>query len=155
LDVAGVRVRCFEQKHPGRSFAYSFESGGKKVVYATDSELDLLLLDPDLPERDPEALRQLPAPLVDFMRGADLLIADGQYTDAEYPKKRGWGHARSNTVVDLALQAGIAQCAIFHHDPMHSDEMVDEMIAAAEARVARSGGGPQVFGAREGLALKY
>jgi phosphoribosyl 1,2-cyclic phosphodiesterase len=155
LELAGVRVRCFEQKHPGRSFAYSFESGGKKVVYATDSELDLLLEDPELPERDPEALRRLPAPLVDFMRGADLLIADGQYTDEEYPKKRGWGHARSNTVVDLARQAEIAQCAIFHHDPMHSDDLVDEKIAAAQTRVERSGGGPQIFGAREGLALKY
>lgn len=89
------------------------------------------------------------------MRGADLLIADGQYTDEEYPKKRGWGHARSSTVVDLARQAGVAQCAVFHHDPMHSDEMVDELIARAQARVDRAGGGPQVFGAREGLALKF
>jgi phosphoribosyl 1,2-cyclic phosphodiesterase len=155
LDLAGVRVRCLEQKHPGRSFAYSFESGGKKVVYATDSELDLLLEDPELPERDPEALRRLPAPLVDFVRGADLLIADAQYTDEEYPKKRGWGHARANTVVDLARQAGVAQCALFHHDPMHSDDMVDQKIAIAEARVARAGDKTVIFGAREGMALKY
>jgi phosphoribosyl 1,2-cyclic phosphodiesterase len=155
LDLGGVRVRCLEQKHPGRSFAYSFESGGRKVVYATDSELDLLLEDPELPERDPEALRRLPAPLVDFVRGADLLIADAQYTDEEYPKKRGWGHARANTVVDLARQAGVAQCALFHHDPMHSDDMVDQKIAIAEARAARAGEKTVIFGAREGMALKY
>jgi hypothetical protein len=38
---------------------------------------------------------------------------------------------------------------------MHSDDLVDEKIAAAQTRVERSGGGPQIFGAREGLALKY
>src|SRR5690606_37523642 len=41
--IDGVTVRLFEQHHPGRSFAYSFEKGGKKFVYATDNELDLTL----------------------------------------------------------------------------------------------------------------
>nr|PZN25304.1 MAG: MBL fold metallo-hydrolase [Pseudomonadota bacterium] len=154
LWVRGVRVRCFEQPHPGRSFAFSFEHEGKKIVYATDSELDSCVCDPLLREREPEALRRLPADLVRFIEGADLLIADGQYTDAEYPSKRGWGHASAATVVDLAVQAGVRQCAIFHHDPMHSDDVVEEKIQVCRARARTHGSELVVFGAREGVELK-
>ncbi len=154
LAIDDVTVRCLEQRHPGRSFAYAFELGGKKVVYATDSELDLLLESPEQAETDPDAPRRLPAAVVDFVAGADLLIADGQYTDAEYPKRRGWGHARATTVADLALQAGVKQCAIFHHDPMQSDELVNEKIAATRRRIEGAGGACLLFGAREGFELK-
>jgi ribonuclease BN (tRNA processing enzyme) len=97
----------------------------------------------------------LPDALVRFVAGADLLIADGQYTDDEYPKKVGWGHARANTVADLAHQAGVKQCAVFHHDPMHSDELVDEKIQRATERLEGMGAKTLLFGAREGLELKF
>lgn len=154
LWVDGVRVRCLEQPHPGRSYAYSFEKDGRKVVYATDSELDSWLSDPEEPTRDPDALRRLPARAVAFFEGADLMIADGQYTDEEYVERRGWGHARASTVVDLAVQAGVARCAIFHHDPMQTDDAVDHKIEAARRRAERHGSSTEVFGAREGLELK-
>jgi phosphoribosyl 1,2-cyclic phosphodiesterase len=152
--IEGVTVRCFEQTHPGRSFAYAFEKNGSKVVYATDNEIDLTLLNRDQAERDPAILRRVPAEFVRFVEGADLLIADGQYTDQEYPKKIGWGHARTNTVADLALQAGVKQCAIFHHDPMQTDEAVDDKVMAARERVESHGGKLVIFGAREGLEIK-
>jgi phosphoribosyl 1,2-cyclic phosphodiesterase len=154
-QIGAITVRCLEQRHPGRSFAYAFEVEGKKIVYATDSELDLLLADPEAVLRDPAALRRLPEELVSFCRDADLLIADGQYTDEEYPKKIGWGHARATTVADLAQQAGVRQCAIFHHDPLHTDEHVDKKIESVKERLASAGSGCLAFGAREGLVLKF
>ena len=48
--------------------------------------------------------------------GADLVIADGQYTDEEYPNKVNWGHARANTLVDVCLEAGVKNLAVTHHD---------------------------------------
>jgi phosphoribosyl 1,2-cyclic phosphodiesterase len=155
LAVGPFEVRCFEQPHPGKSFAYAFELGGKKIVYATDSELDLWLENRDASAGDPELVRRLPAKLVSFVAGADLLIADGQYTDAEYPKKIGWGHARASTVADLAHQAGVKQCAVFHHDPLHTDELVDLKIVAARERLEARGSSTLLFGAREGLELKF
>lgn len=155
LSVDGVRVRCLEQRHPGRSYAYSFEKGGKKIVYATDSELDLLIENQDESARDPDARRRLPAEVMRFVEGADLLIADAQYTDEEYPAKVGWGHARTGTVVDLAVAANVRRLALFHHDPMQNDDAVDQKVRAARDRAARQDGGLTVFGAREGLELKY
>ena len=154
LIVDGVTIRCLEQNHPGKSYAYSFEKNGTKVVYATDSELDLTLRNRDATLRDPSLLRELPPEIVSFVAGADLLIADAQYTDPEYPAKVGWGHARANTVVDLAIQADVRQCALFHHDPMQADEAVDAKVSEGRERATVAAHQPVLFGAREGLELK-
>jgi phosphoribosyl 1,2-cyclic phosphodiesterase len=154
LSLAGVRVRCLEQPHPGRSFAFSFEANGKKIVYATDSELDLTLRNAEAARRDPLLMRLIQSEIVRFVADADLLIADGQYTDAEYPTRVGWGHATASCVVDLAVQARVKQCAIFHHDPMHADETVDAKIESCRERARAHGSDVVVFGAREGVELK-
>ena len=153
-SIDGVTVRSFEQHHPGRSYAYSFEKGGKKFVYATDNELDLTLLNRKESLEDLAAPRRLPAAFLDFIRGADLLVADGQYTDDEYPAKIGWGHARANTVIDAAIAANVKQCAIYHHDPMHSDSSVDAIVIAGQRRAELAGSAVTIFGAREGMTLK-
>jgi len=153
-EIDGVQVTAFAQKHPGGSLGYRFEQEGKVVVYATDIELDQLLEDPSLPERSPQALRVLPEALVNRVRGADLLICDSQYTDAEYPKKVGWGHPRASTAVDLAVQAGVRQLALYHHDPMHSDGEVEKKANLGQTRARQHGSDLTVFAAREGVELK-
>ncbi|WP_373049553.1 MBL fold metallo-hydrolase [Vulgatibacter sp.] len=152
--IEGVRVKALSQLHPGGSWAFSFETQGRKVVYATDHELDAHLADREASIRDPGAVRVLPQALVDFVSGADLLIADGQYTDAEYPEKIGWGHPRATTTVDLAIAAGAKQLAITHHDPMQTDTDVERKIAACRERAAGRAPWLQVFAAREGVELK-
>jgi ribonuclease BN (tRNA processing enzyme) len=88
------------------------------------------------------------------MKNADLLIADAQYTDEEYPAKVGWGHARANTVVDLAIQAGVKQLALTHHDPMQSDRDVDAKVLTSAERARSIGADLEIFGAREGVTLR-
>ncbi len=150
--IEGVTVRALEQVHPGRSFAYSFTKGASKVVYATDSELDRIVSNRDDIVARPASLRRLPSALVDFASGADLLIADAQYNDDDY--RDGWGHARAHTVVDLALQAGTKQLALFHHDPTQTDADVEAKVERATARARAAGSALVVFGAREGVELK-
>lgn len=154
-EIEGVTIRAYEQHHPGRSYAFSFEKGGVRVVYATDNEIDLMLENADEVAADPSALRRPRADYLETIRGADLLIADGQYFDEEYPQKVGWGHARATTAVDAAVLAGVKQLAIFHHDPMHADEEVDAKIAICRERADRLGATDLViFGAREGMELR-
>ena len=103
--INDIIVRCCEQNHPGKSFAYSFDYGKARVVYATDFELDQLLDNPEHSMKHPDEQRLWNESLLDFYHGADLLITDGQYTDEEYPGKIGWGHSRANSAVDFAVQA--------------------------------------------------
>src|SRR5205807_908232 len=62
-----------------------------------------------------------------FMRGADLVIHDAQYTEEEYRDKVGWGHSPLEYAVDVALAAGARRLVLFHHDPQH-----DDAVAAIE-----------------------
>jgi len=152
--IDGVEVSCIPLIHHGPSYAYSFRKGGVKVVYATDNELDLELSNKAAVDADPSVPREIPAHFVEFCRGADLLIADGQYTEKEYPSKVTFGHPRATTLVDLALRAGVAQLAVTHHDPLQSDDAVTQKIEDCRKRVELLGGKLVVFGAREGLELR-
>ncbi len=155
VRAGDVTVHSFGQKHPGGSVGFRVEHDGKSIVFATDSELDQVLVNPAVVKTSPDALRELPADLIEAASGADLLVADAQYTDIEYAQKVGWGHPRATTVVDFAVQAGVRQLALTHHDPMHSDRDVDLMVLECQERAAAHGAELEVFGAREGVTLKY
>ena len=155
IEIDGVRVRIFRGRHPGGSVAYRFERRGLSVVYSTDNELDAVLLNHHDSMRDLDRMRRAPPAFVDFVRGADLLIGDAQYTDDEYPRRAGWGHARANTLVDLAVQAEVKRLALYHHDPLHTDLLVDQKVEVAQARALRHGETKlQVSGARERAQLR-
>ncbi len=153
--IDGCAVSFYEQHHPGRSWAYSFVKDGIKIVYATDNEIDLTLPDPKSVAGNLDAARPIPEAFKRFCHGADLLISDAQYFDDEYLTKVGWGHPRASTVIDLALQAEVKQVALFHHDPMHGDADVDRKIALCKERAAKANPQLVVFGAREGLELRF
>jgi len=152
--IDGVTVSSIKQVHPGICTAFRFEYEGKSVIYATDHELDLSILNKKAAAEDINLMRTLPKEFVSFCNDADLLICDGQFNDEEYPAKVGWGHSRATTAVDLAIQARVKQLAIFHHDPMQSDRDVEDKVAKARARSARLCPDLIVFGAREGMELK-
>jgi len=61
--------------------------------------------------------------------GADLLIHDAQYNDEEYSEKPGWGHSSIRQAFQFAALAGAKHLVPFHHDPAHSDDYLDQLVA--------------------------
>ena len=39
--------------------------------------------------------------MIDFIQGTDVMIADSQYTMAEYPTKKGWGHGTFESNIEF------------------------------------------------------
>jgi hypothetical protein len=152
--IDGVTVKWLTQYHEGGSFAYSFEKDGYKFVFSTDHEIDLGFEDPESVQGNLDQLRPVRQKFIDFIQGADLLVADGQYTEDEYIERVGWGHPRSTTLVDAAIIGNVKQLAITHHDPTHTDRCVDEKIALCQKRLVKSRADLVLFGAREGLEFK-
>lgn len=150
FGVGGIRVRAQYLHHPALTLGYRLEADGAAVVYASDHEPHAVPLAAP-PGGDPvhaEDRRH-----VRFLAGADLVIHDAQYTLAEYPARRGWGHTPVECAVDYALAAGARRLALHHHDPLRDDAAVDALVAAAHARVAAAGGSLTVFAAAEGLEM--
>jgi ribonuclease BN (tRNA processing enzyme) len=67
--------------------------------------------------------------IIEFARGADLLIHDAQYLHDEYASKlksrRGWGHSTVDRAAEIASKAGVKRLALFHHEPTHDDKMME------------------------------
>jgi phosphoribosyl 1,2-cyclic phosphodiesterase len=154
-EVNGVRVRSIPLNHPGGCCGYLFEKNGRKIVYATDNELDMPASAKSSGATSADSLRSAPPALVEAVMGADLLIADAQYDDAQYAAKKGWGHSSCFSVTDLAVQAGVRNLALFHHDPESTDRDIDTKVLACTHRATRLGGTPVIFAARESVELKF
>ena len=60
--------------------------------------------------------------LVDFLSGADIMIYDCMYTDAEFDHFRGYGHSTWEEGVRLCEAAGVRRLVIFHHRPGRDDD---------------------------------
>jgi len=92
--------------------------------------------------------------MVEFLRDSDAAILDAQYTDEEYERHVGWGHSSLSSVVQLALDANVKRVLLFHHDPSHDDDMIDQMVEQARSMVSKSGKAMVIEGAREGVEIQ-
>ncbi len=128
----GLSVRTCRLNHPNGATGYRLEYAGKSFCYITDTEHT-----PGAPDQNILAL----------IEGADLVVYDSTYTDAEYPAHVGWGHSTWQEGIRLCQAAHARQLAIFHHDPDHDDATMRRI--EAEAKAEWSG----ALVAREGMVL--
>jgi ribonuclease BN (tRNA processing enzyme) len=92
--------------------------------------------------------------VLDLCDGADLLIHDAQYTVDEFPAKATWGHCTVDYAVNVAAESGARRLALFHHDPNHHDEAVDEILGHAR-KLSKGTGVDEVVAAHEGLVVSF
>ena len=86
----------------------------------------------------------------ELAEGADLLIHDAQYSPDEYEERVGFGHSSIAQAVDFAGLAEVHQLVPFHHDPSHSDVMLDSMI---EDVISKKQPGFEVTPGMEGIEI--
>ncbi|HLZ27594.1 MAG TPA: MBL fold metallo-hydrolase [Chloroflexota bacterium] len=136
LHVHNVGVgRCFEIGpftvsaelicHPGPTLGYRIADSGATLAYLPDHEPALGLKGSYLSGEWTSGFG--------LAHGADLLIHDGQYTDAEYADRVGWGHSSIRQAVGFARLAEVSRLVLFHHNPTHTDDDLDRLIDVAAA----------------------
>src|SRR4030095_6214443 len=132
--VYGVQATAAPQHHkyPAGSFGLRLEDESRVLVICTDIE----------------HIDGIDETIVELARNADLLIHDGQYTDEEYLKYRGWGHSTWRHAVEVARRANVKKLVITHHDPDHHDDLLDAMERECQKEFPNS-----VF-AREGMEVE-
>lgn len=128
--------------HPGPTLGFRLESGGRSVAYLPDHEPALAGIDDASPDWISAGA---------IAGGADLVLHDSQYTEAEYATKIGWGHSSVADAVAFSRAVGARRLVLFHHEPEHSDAA----LAALERRAQElcGGTGPPPTLAREGMTL--
>ncbi|MGA7227164.1 MAG: MBL fold metallo-hydrolase [Acidimicrobiia bacterium] len=121
FDLGGIEVTVDLISHPGPTLGLRLTESGSTLAYMPDHEPAL------------GGLGMMTTPEwvsgYELAHGADVLIHDAQYTEEEYGERVGWGHTSFNQLIDFARLTEIGRLITFHHDPSHSDVMLDEVHA--------------------------
>jgi phosphoribosyl 1,2-cyclic phosphodiesterase/GAF domain-containing protein len=149
FQVGDITVRSRYLNHPALTLGYRLEADGVAVVYACDHEPFS-----HQPSTDKTGVSEQDRRHADFLRGADLVIHDAQYTATEYANKIGWGHSTAEFAVDICNTVGVKQLALTHHDPMRDDAAIDQIVTATRSRVTPSRQPLHVFAAAEGETIE-
>jgi len=112
-----VIITCIKSlTHPKEGVnIFKIKCNDKTLVYATDKES---YIGGDIR-------------LINFARGASLLIHDSQYTMEDYASrinpKQGFGHSTPEMAAELAKHANVSQLVYYHLDPAYDDDFVDKL----------------------------
>jgi phosphoribosyl 1,2-cyclic phosphodiesterase len=140
LLIGDALVTVRPVPHVGETNGYRVDWQGFSVVYISDHQE---------PVGRPEHVVD---EVLELCEGADLLIHDAQYTPVEFAERSHWGHCTIDYALEVARQSKVQCLALFHHDPAHHDEWMDELSAQAAER-ARAVGVRSLITAYEGLTV--
>ena len=142
VDILGRTISMKKMNHPGDSYAYCVNENGKRVIYATDTELtsgDFIKTDEN----------------IGFFKDADMIIIDCQYTLGEAIEKYNWGHSAFSLAVDFTANWNIKHMVMFHHDPTYDDQKLYGILQSARWYLERMNiKGIELTLAFEGLEIK-
>jgi len=144
LHIAGFDVIATRQHHGNDSYGWRLASGGRSMVYTTDSEHKL---------EDIASRRRF----VEFFAGADLVIFDAMYSLADsISVKADWGHSSNIVGVELCQEAGARRLALFHHEPAYSDVQIAAILEETRRfeEITRDGLPLDVVAAYDGLSIE-
>lgn len=136
IEIGEIVIESAQLNHPGEAIGYRVNWGGASAAYITDTEHFADHLDENV---------------LQLARNADVMIYDATYTDEEYnspqSSKVGWGHSTWQEAVKVAVAANVKKLVIFHHDPLHNDDFLDQVGEQAAQAF------PDTIMAREGLSI--
>lgn len=120
FDIGEFHISTALVCHPDPTVGYRIESPDAILTY--------------LPDHEP-ALGAKKFPLsadwtsgYKLAAGSDILIHDAQFSEDEYKTRVGWGHSSLTHAFEFAELAGVKSFVPFHHDPSHTDDVLDDLL---------------------------
>ena len=156
-ELDGLRVSAQQMNHPSPTLGYRIESDGVSVCYLSDHEPfseDVWRDGSMAPARLELIANEGDRRHAEYMKNADVVIHEAQYTPEEYPAKKNWGHSTYTYVVQIAAVAGVRRLFLTHHDPSHDDAFVARIEQRAQELAQRLGSSMEVRCAYEGCEIQ-
>jgi len=150
FPVGTAKVRSRWIRHVGPTLGYRLDWNGVAIAYLSDHGQGCAGLHGASDRRTDDFI---PDEVLELCDGVNLLIHDAQHTPVEFEQKRHWGHCTVDYALHVAKEAGVQCLSLFHHDPSHSDDMLDRLVRDARDLAAQRGV-PEVIAASEGLRLE-
>jgi phosphoribosyl 1,2-cyclic phosphodiesterase len=135
IPMFGATLTSMYVNHPAFALGYRLTMGDRSIVYISDNEpfdrevaRSLKNVDKNVIRKFLEVKGDPNQRIFDFARGADVLIHDTTYTPEEYVEHVGWGHSHYLFSLKIAAEAQVKKLVLFHHDPTHNDEKIDDIL---------------------------
>ncbi|MBN2467725.1 MAG: response regulator [Deltaproteobacteria bacterium] len=152
-EIESFRLKTVFLNHPSKTLGYRITHRQKSIGYITDNEFITNFT--ERPRGVPnERFDEYNLKIIEFIRNADVVIIDAQYTREEYQSKKGWGHSHYETVLDITLAANVKKCVLFHHDPAHTDDDMEKILSHCRAIVDQRGKKMECMVAKEGSEIE-
>jgi len=139
FTVGTRKVMVRPVPHKGPTVGYRVQGARATIAYISDHQA-------------PVTLDSVADSVLELADGVDALIHDAQYTPDEFAKKQDWGHCTLDYALLVAREAGAKRLVLFHHDPSHTDDDIDQLCEQLQEKAASTA--VEVIGAREGLLLE-
>jgi phosphoribosyl 1,2-cyclic phosphodiesterase len=161
FKIYDATVQTIYVNHPGFTLGYRITFNNKSIVYISDNEPFDREITPYLFNWEKEVIERFDSVpgdpnqrIFDFVRGADLLIHDTTYTPEEYIEKVGWGHSHYLFTLRVAHEGQVKRLLLFHHDHMHTDNMIDEIFEHCKNEVKKRKYKFNLMVASEGMEIE-
>lgn len=118
FQIGSITITPIALSHPNMGIGYKLVEDGKSFVFLTDNELA---------HKHHNGLEY--KDYLAFSEGADLLVHDAEYTSDQYGMTKGWGHSLYTDALRLAMEAGVKQFGLFHHNQDRTDKDQDRIVA--------------------------
>ena len=106
--IGHFTVTAFDTDHPDTTLSFHITDGRKTIVYLLDSEVATM---------NPKEYKKM----LDYCRGADLVVFDATYSPEDYPKCKSWGHSTIEDGVRLADNSGCKRILFSHFSQAYGD----------------------------------
>jgi phosphoribosyl 1,2-cyclic phosphodiesterase len=137
-EIGSARIHASSVTHRGPTLGYRITERNTSLCYIPDHEP---ALGAPVEQLEPEWISGF-----DLASHASLLIHDCQYADSEYPSHTGWGHSSLSDSLAYARRTEAERVLLFHHDPLHSDDVLDAFFGSAISQWSELGGDPAQIG---------
>jgi phosphoribosyl 1,2-cyclic phosphodiesterase len=161
FKIYDATVQTIYVNHPGFTLGYRITFNNKSIVYISDNEPFDREITPYLFNWEKEVIERFDSVpgdpnqrIFDFVRGTDLLIHDTTYTPEEYIEKVGWGHSHYLFTLRVAHEGQVKRLLLFHHDHMHTDNMIDEIFEHCKNEVKKRKYKFNLMVASEGMEIE-
>lgn len=163
INHGNIEISYHNVRHPGVTYGYTIKIGNKKILYFSDNEcmfLDKSIKEklPEFNEEEQQMFKKMNREEYEYeletIRDADILIHDAQYTSEDYKKKRGWGHSCYIDVVNIAIDAGVKELYLYHHDPNYNDTMIDAIYENSKEIISKRSSKMKCHIAKENMTIK-
>ena len=162
INHGPINITHYSVHHPGITYGYKINAANKNIIYVSDNECQFLDKSikqkmTEFSEEEQEMFEAMNREEYEYelqtIKDADILIHDAQYTPEDYETKRGWGHSCYVDVVNYAIDAGVKELYLYHHDPYNDDAAIDKIYEKSQEIIQQRNASLKCHIAREGLEI--